>query len=198
MSCQVKIATFNTNGLRNKTKRLAVFEWLNKKNNSIIFLQKTHSSLETETEWKQDMRNFDLYFSHGTTSTRGVCILISKRLDCTILDKVMDKKGRFLLLHIKDKESEYVLGNLYAPTKDKKIEQLSFFHYVQSILTQYIEKPIVIGGDLNTYLNPELDKCGGIREVQSESSKAIEDLCDQFCLFEVYRFLFKEKAIYLA
>ena len=124
MSCQVKIATFNTNGLRNKTKRLAVFEWLNKKNNSIIFLQETHSSLETETEWKQDMRNFDLYFSHGTTSSRGVCILISKRLDCTIRDKVMDEKGRFLLLHIKDKESEYVLGNLYAPTKDKKIEQL--------------------------------------------------------------------------
>ena len=76
MSCQVKIATFNTNGLRNKTKRLAVFEWPNKKINSIIFLQETHSSLETETEWKQDMRNFDLYFSHGTTSSRGVCILI--------------------------------------------------------------------------------------------------------------------------
>ena len=67
---------------------------------------------------------------------------------------------------------------------------------MQSILTQYNEKPIVIGGDQNTYLNPELDKCGGIREVQSESSKAIEDLCDQFCLFEVYRFLFPKKRQY--
>ena len=127
------------------------------------------------------MRNFDLYFSHGTISSQGVCILISKRLDYTILDKVMHEIGRFLLLHIKDNETEYVLGNLYTPTKDKKIEQISFFHYVQSTLIQYIEKPIVIGGDLNTYLNPELDKCGGIREVQSESSKAIEDLCDKFC-----------------
>ena len=54
----------------------------------------------------------------------------------------------------------------------------------------------MILGDLNTYLNQELDKCGGIREVQSESSKAIEDLCDEFCLFEVYRFLFPKKRQY--
>ena len=53
----------------------------------------------------------------------------------------------------------------------------------------------MIGSDPNIYLNPELDKCGGIRGVQSESSKAIEDLCYQFSFFEVYRFLFPKKAI---
>ena len=63
------------------------------KNNSIVFLQETHSSLETETEWKKDVRNFNLYFSPGTTSSRGVCTLILKQLDCTILDKVTEEKG---------------------------------------------------------------------------------------------------------
>ena len=63
------------------------------------------------------------------------------------------------------------------PPNIKRLNNYRFFHYVQSI--RYIEKPIMIGGDLNTYLNPELDKCGGIREVQSESSKAIEDFCSQ-------------------
>ena len=63
------------------------------KNNSIVFLQETHSSLETETEWKKDVRNFNLYFSSRTTSSRGVCTLILTQLDCTILDKVTEEKG---------------------------------------------------------------------------------------------------------
>ena len=92
MRDQVKIYTFNANGLRNKTKRLAIFDWLNNKNTNIVFLQETHSNIEYETEWKKDLRNFDLYFSHGTTSAKGVCILISKHFEYQILDKKTDDK----------------------------------------------------------------------------------------------------------
>ena len=126
MPDHVKICTFNVNGLRNKTKRLAIFDWLNNKNNNIVFLQETHSNTANETEWKRDLRNFDPYFLHGTTSAKGVCILISKHFEYQIVDKKMDVKGCFLLLHIKCNNSEYVLCNLYSPTKDKKGRAVSF------------------------------------------------------------------------
>ena len=74
MPDQVKICTFNANGLRNKTKRLAIFDWLNNKNNNIVLLQETHSNIEYETEWKRDLRNFDLYFLLTLAHLRMACV----------------------------------------------------------------------------------------------------------------------------
>ena len=61
--------------------------------------------------------------------------------------------GRFLALDCTVNDSQYILVNLYAPTKDKILEQEAFRKYVYAKLEPYLGHPIVIGGDLNICLD---------------------------------------------
>ena len=53
-----------------------------------------------------------------------------------------------------------MLVNLYAPTKDNPEEQKLFLNFVREHLCDFLGKKIIIGGDFNMYMNPELDKKG--------------------------------------
>ena len=56
----------NVKGLQSTKKRLKLFNFL--KNNigpkDILFLQETHSSVETEKKWIDDFKD-KIYYSHG-------------------------------------------------------------------------------------------------------------------------------------
>ena len=84
---------------------------------------------------------------------------------------------------------ELILANIYAPTKDKLKEQRAFVNYVHDTLVNFIDKPMVIGGDWNIYIDSKKDKFGGIEEVKSESSKELSNMIDHLGLIDIYRFL---------
>ena len=65
----------NANGLGSSKKQIKAFEHLKQKilGNGIIFLQETHSSEDTFTEWKDDFVG-ERFFSHGLTNSCGVMI----------------------------------------------------------------------------------------------------------------------------
>ena len=71
---KIRISSFSTNGLGNKFKRLVVVKWRKLNSQSIVFLQETHSVPEIESKLKQDFDNPNLFFSHGTSSGRGVVL----------------------------------------------------------------------------------------------------------------------------
>lgn len=80
-----------------------------------------------------------------------------------IHQKILDPLGRFIILKADIKDKTYVLINVYAPNKDKDI--LSFFNNLLATLQKEnldSEDNIIIGGDFNCPLNPEIDKKGGI------------------------------------
>ena len=51
--------------------------------------------------------------------------------------------------------------NVYAPTRDKPTEQSELIQRLQCMLGSLDYENLIVGGDLNTTLNPELDKKGG-------------------------------------
>ena len=65
----------NANELGSSKKQIKAFEHLKQKilGNGIIFLQETHSSEDTFTEWKDDFVG-ERFFSHGLTNSCGVMI----------------------------------------------------------------------------------------------------------------------------
>ena len=70
----------------------------------------------------------------------------------------MDSEGRLLIIKIIINKTQYNLCNIYAPTMDHKTEQISFINFLKNQLTILKQENFIIGGDLNIYLDPALDK----------------------------------------
>ena len=183
-----KLALFslNTRGLGNRPKRVAMFEWLKEKHKGIVLLQETHSTAISENTWSKDFDG-DIYYSHGTATSRGVAILIPSGLDTEIKDVKSDNEGRILLLDIMIDSNPFIILNIYAPTQDKTQEQNKFIENVQDILANYIDRNIVIGGDFNTYLNATLDKKGSAKQINTTYSKSIIDMMEDYNLIDIWR-----------
>ena len=54
-----------------------------KRKADIIFLQETHSTVKTETQWNNEW-GAEIITSHGSSNARGVAILIKAGFDCSI------------------------------------------------------------------------------------------------------------------
>ena len=79
----VKIVTQNVRGLRNYEKRKSVIYFLKQKAD-VICLQETHSEKDDEQRWEIEFGG-DIYWSHGTTASKGVAILIKRGTDIEVL-----------------------------------------------------------------------------------------------------------------
>ena len=189
----VSIHSFNCRGLQEKHKRILLFNWL-KKYQGIIFLQETHCSRAHELTWKREWGG-DIIFSHGTTNSRGVAVLIPKSLESDIKVKKChtDTAGRIILIDCSIKDNSIILINIYAPTKDKPTEQLNFLHILKGLVDKYSDKAIILGGDFNTYLDTSIDKLGGKNELKSPYSENIDGLCKEFSLIDIWRIRHKNQ-----
>ena len=74
------VLSVNVRGLRKYEKRRQVYNWLCKQggHKGVTFLQETHSDFKTEQSWTNLWRGQSFY-SHGTTTSCGVSILIGKK-----------------------------------------------------------------------------------------------------------------------
>ena len=82
----------------------------------------------------------------GSSNSCGVAILFKKGFDCTVLSKLEDPLGRYLILKAEIKDKLYVLINIYAPNKDKDI--ITFLNNQRTILQNdnpEDEENIIIG-----------------------------------------------------
>ena len=54
-----------------------MFTWCRKRKADVIFLQETHSTVKTETQWKNEW-GAEIITSHGSSNARGVAILSTR------------------------------------------------------------------------------------------------------------------------
>ena len=102
---------------------------------------------------------------------------------------IADENGRYLLLDVIIDDNSFILVNIYAPTKDKPLEQQQFLSEVKTHLSNFIDCNIIIGGDFNTCLNPIIDKKGGSIEDISAYGKEIIEFNDELNLIDVWRII---------
>ncbi len=184
----LRISTFNCRGLGESNKRNIVLNWLKRSYSGIIFLQETHSTKANENYWF-DIWEGTIEYCHGKSSARGVAILISPSVDIVINEIIRDTTSRFILLDTTFNDQNLILTNIYAPTKDKIELQKEFFHFVHNILSEYSDKNIILGGDFNVCINPNIDKKGGSKETVSQCSEYIQLMMDEYNLIDVWRCL---------
>ena len=117
------IISINVRGIREQGKRRSIFSYLKDQKSRFCFLQETYSELNDENIWRNEWGG-EIFFSHGTRHSKGVCILIHP----SVRDKVelffTDKLGRIVLITIVINSLKLSLCNIYAP--NNQTEQLDF------------------------------------------------------------------------
>ena len=76
----LNLVSLNVRGLSNCIKKANLFHWFDKQHdihNKIVLLQETHVTKEKEAKWK-DIWHGDMYFSNGTSNSRGTAILVPR------------------------------------------------------------------------------------------------------------------------
>ena len=86
-------------------------------------------------------------------------IMFKPRLDVTIENIISDKNGRYIVAEATLGETKLVFLNIYAQN-DTTLQVHFLRDLSQSIISQYANERIVLGGDFNCALN-DLDKHGG-------------------------------------
>ena len=194
-SLDIKIFSLNVNGLGDKVKRQAIFNKLKRKGNGIFLLQETHSSNNFEKYWKDQWGGNKIYFSHGSSNSKGVCIIFSENIECNITKEIKDNEGRYIILDVVIKDKIYTLANLYAPTSNMKHDQLRVFGEFQFALKSFTLENTIIGGDFNIHLNPRLDKLDSMSNTydNQEYRDQINSLLETENLLDIWRTLYPYK-----
>ena len=88
----------------------------------IIFLQEVHCDNRNDdkikSDWKTYRKDDHLYFSHGTSASKGVLTIIKHSLTHYIKAVDTDTQGRWVIVGLKICGTEYSLFNIYAPNLD--------------------------------------------------------------------------------
>lgn len=145
--------TWNIRGVGSQAKRVRVLNHLVNLKADICLLQETHLSDSDYTRIKSTQFSH-IYSSHYNSKQRGVCILINKRISFTHNTTITDPEGRFIIINISINNAPITIANIYGPNTD----DASFFQNVFSTLSNLSDCPIILAGDLNTVLDPTLDK----------------------------------------
>ena len=118
--------------MANNDKRKQVLKWIQSKKNQIVLLQETHSTRENEPLWLSDWTG-NIIFSHGTSNSKGVCILIDRLLPYAIFSSVIDPGGRYVILDIEINGVRHTLANIYGPNEDDENFYLNIIHLIEAI-----------------------------------------------------------------
>ena len=99
--------------LRNLVKRRSFFCFLKDQNCEVYFLQETYSELSDEIIWRSEWGGV-IFFSHGSTHSKGVCILIHPSFNCASENLQKDQNGRIVSVDLNPNGSKFSLCNFYC------------------------------------------------------------------------------------
>ena len=137
---KLSMLSYNVRGLKDKTKRAGIFNWLQSKNSDILLLQETHCHLKK------------------TSRSKCVAILFKPGFKSDIVKVNTDSNGRYIIIYVKRGELIYRIVNIYAPNEE--YERINFMNMMIQILSEDCNDNMetIIGGDYNCVLNSELDR----------------------------------------
>ncbi len=96
----LNILSLNVNGLNSAVKRTRVLEYLHRKSISCALIQETHLKQSDVARFQNKYYKLAA-FSCALNKTKGVLILVNRKLNLTIEHLGSDEKGRFVFIRCK-------------------------------------------------------------------------------------------------
>ena len=178
----VHLKSHNVRGLQDYKKRRAMFYSFHKSKYNIFLLQETHSSVQIEQQWQSEWGG-KIVYSHGSTNSRGVCMLFKNNFSYKILKSQIDEDGRYIIIDLELDSFRLLLCTVYGPNKD---EPEFFIKFIQAIESFEISN-YVIAGDWNFILNIDLDKKGGIAQTNHLARDVVSTWMEDADIIDVWR-----------
>ena len=149
----IHLISLNAQGLRDRSKRLRLKQWLTQQKTDVLFLQETHFTTEIISSIINEFSEWDVCNSFGKSNSRGCSIFIRKQLNFKIINQTIDEHGRYIIMNIEIKNDKYSLINIYSPNDHN--QRNTFFNDMILLLTKHSNGIKIIGGDFNDTLNKE-------------------------------------------
>ena len=179
---KISLISANVQGLGNAQKRRDVFQFLRQKNASICFLQDTHFTDKQETYIRSEW-GYECYFNCFTSQSRGVAILFNSNFDFSVKKVIKDNEGNFLILIINTQQTNLALVNIYGPNNDNP----QFYEGIRQHLEQQSYDKIIMGGDWNLVLDPNLDYHNYKNVNNIKAKDKVVEIMDEFNLCDIWR-----------
>ena len=177
---KIKIIALNCQGLGKDGKRRDVMQNLRSKNYSIICLVDTHFCKGQErrinSEW-----GFQTYFSSYSTLSRGVAIFFNNNFEFKVHSFYNDHNGNMLVLDVEIDEHRITLVTIYGPNKDDP----GFFESLKRKIVEFGNNDIIINGDWNLLLNPQIDGINYKNINNPNARMTVLRLMTEFNLYDV-------------
>lgn len=184
----VLLLSVNVNGLRNSKKRQNIFNWFDNQHADIIMIQETHcENLQAEQEWVSDWKG-NSYWSHGTSSSKGVAFLVHNQTNFKILSHEIHEDGRLTAITTKVNDQIIKVFNIYAP--NNSIDRKRFIKKLSGLLdARYLH---ILAGDFNCVLNGVLDRKPACN-TKDQGYNEIAEMINQSQLKDIFRKQFPSK-----
>ncbi len=160
----LNILSLNVNGLNSAVKRTRVLEYLHRKSISCALIQDTHLK-QSDVARFQDKYYKLAAFSCALNKTKGVLILVNRKLNLTIEHLGSDEKGRFVFIQCKIYNNRLALVSIYGPNE------------TDSAFLTKVSKTVV---------NPALDKSQS-DTTANPSSKLLNKFITELNLIDLWR-----------
>lgn len=184
----LSIVSFNVRGIRENVKRKALFLFCKRSEADIVMLQETHST-ETEAKfWKSQWGN-TIHYSHGSSHSAGVAILLHK-FKGEVLELIRSSEGRWILMVVKQGNATYVLGNIYGynSSQSNKILFGQISSNVKHLNGKYKDSYVILGGDFNECIDTSVDRFPSKLDPRSITNNLILSLGSDLSLIDAWRF----------
>ena len=153
----------------------------------IIFLSDTrmngkHKQVEDSFRLKYKM------YHNSLLGSRGVAILIRNNIFFEVLDEERDEEGNALVLRIRIRDLELVIGSVYGPNNN----EFRLYDFLQELCMRWRNKQVILGGDWNaTYSDLPVNINPDVFSMQAVPSFArtarILQLCEDWGISDPYR-----------
>ena len=137
------------------------------------------------------------FYSHGTSHSKGVLVLIAASLDIVINEVVSDCEGRYVVIDCTIQGLRVRLCNVYFPTRNKERDQIQFLRKLNRVISKLGNYPLVMGGDFNMIRNIDLDYFGNSKStVLGRFNREFEEFMQELRLQDVWRIRYPSKKQY--
>ena len=177
----ISIVSFNVNGMKNRMKRKTFFSFFRKNKYDVICLQETHITKKEVNIWEKEWGG-QIFYKTGSDKSKGEMILITKNFNGEA--KLEQAEDRILTISVTKEKNTLIIANVYAPNNGR--DKASFYQKLAEDMKKYEDNNLIVVGDFNCTIDPELDIISGYPHNKAES-ESFKEAFNQLGLLDLWR-----------